>query len=177
MQPRSFDLALQAVEVACGDRHDRGVEHGRGGALELAGLRIDLVRQRDEGQGYGQRRGNGTLVGWVGVGMQQRNRDALDACRLHPAHGFGDGAGIGHQHCLAGVIDTLGEADAPLCRHLRGAARRQVEAVEMLAAGAADVEHVLEAARRDQRHRFDAILDDGVGDQRRAVHEVGHVPG
>ena len=54
---------------------------------------------------------------------------------------------------------------------------RQVEPVEMLAAGAADIEHVLEALGGDQRHGLDAVLDDGVGHQRRAVHQVVDVDG
>jgi hypothetical protein len=47
---------------------------------------------------------------------------------------------------------------------LRGATRWQIEPVEMLAAGPADIEYVLEAARGDQGNRFDPILHDGVGD-------------
>jgi hypothetical protein len=47
----------------------------------------------------------------------------------------------------------------------------------MLASGTADIEHVLEALGGDQRHGLDAVLDDGVGHQRRAVHEVVDVDG
>jgi hypothetical protein len=43
MEARPLDLALQAVEIARGDGHHRGIQHRRGGALELAGLGIDLV--------------------------------------------------------------------------------------------------------------------------------------
>ena len=91
---------------------------------------------------------------------------------LTRGHRVGDRGGVGRQHGRAGMVDALGQADAPIRRHLRGAARRQVEAIEMLASAAADIEHVLEAARRHQRHRLDAILDDGVGDQGRAVDEI-----
>jgi hypothetical protein len=75
------------------------------------------------------------------------------------------------------MIDAFGEADAPLGRDLGSALWRQVEAVEMLAAGAADIEHVLEALGGDQRHGLDAVLDDGVGHQRRAVHQIVDVDG
>ena len=75
------------------------------------------------------------------------------------------------------MIDAFGQADAPLGRDLGGAPWRQVEPVEMLAAGAADIEHVLEALGGDQRHGLDAVLDDGVGHQRRAVHQIVDVDG
>ena len=42
----------------------------------------------------------------------------------------------------------------------------------MLAAAAADIEHVLEAAGRHQGDRLDPVLDDGVGDQGRAVDQI-----
>jgi hypothetical protein len=43
MQAGALHLALQAVEVAGGDRHDRGVEHRRCRALELARLGIHFM--------------------------------------------------------------------------------------------------------------------------------------
>ena len=120
MQARALHLALQAVEVAGGDGHHRGVEHGRRGALELARLGIDLVRQRDEGQRCRQRLADGAFMRGVGIGMEERDGDAFDAGRLHPGHGIGDRGGVGRQHGRAGVIDPLGQPEAALRRHLRG---------------------------------------------------------
>ena len=172
VQARAFHLALQAVEVAGGDRHDRGVEHGRRGALELARLGIHFVRQRDERQRRRQCLADRALMRRIGIGMEERDGDAFHAGRLDAGHRVGNRGVVGRQHGRAGMIDTLGQADAPIRRHLRGAARRQVEAIEVLASAAADIEHVLEAARRHQRHRIDPILDDGVGDQGGAVDEI-----
>lgn len=177
MQARALDLVLKTVEVARGDGHDRGVQHGRCGALELAGLGIDLVRQRHEGQGRLQRGAERTLVYGIGVGVQQRHRDALHAARRRAAHDLGDRGGIGRLYRGTRMIHALGQRDAPFHRNLRRTPGRQVEAIEMLAAGAADIEHVLEAFGGDQRHGLDAILDDGVGHQRRAVHEIVDVDG
>ena len=112
------------------------------------------------------------LMRGIGIGMEERDGDAFHAGRLDAGHRVGDRGVVGRQHGRAGMIDTLGQADAPIRRHLRGAARRQVEAIEVLASAAADIEHVLEAARRHQRHRIDPVLDDGVGDQGGAVDEV-----
>ena len=177
VQARALDLALQAVEIARGDGHYRGVQHRRGGALELAGLGIDLVRQRHEGQRRLQCRAERAFVRRIGVGMQQRHRHALHAARRRALHGLGDRVGIGGAHGDARMIDAFGQTNAPLGRDLGSALWRQVEAVEMLAAGAADIEHVLEALGGDQRHGLDAVLDDGVGHQRRAVHQIVDVDG
>ncbi len=172
MQARALHLPLQPVEVAGGDRHDRGVEHGGRRALELAGLGIDLVRQRDERQRGRQRLTDGPLMGRIGIGMEERDGDAFHAARLHLGHGLGDRGGVGRQHGRPGVIDPLSQPEAAFRRNLRRTARRQVEAIEMLPAATADIEHVLEARGRHQGHRFDPVLDDGVGDQGRAVNEI-----
>ncbi len=177
MQPGTLHLALQAVEIAGGDRHDRGVEDGRRRALEFARLGIDRVRQREVGRDPGERGRHRLLVRGVGVGVQQRDGDALDPGRADGGRRRGEGGRARLQHRPAGMVHALGEADPALRRHLRRRAGQGVEAVEVLAPGAADVEHVLEPVGGDQRHRLDPVLDDGVGDERRAVDEVRDLGG
>jgi hypothetical protein len=76
------------------------------------------------------------------------------------------------------VVDALGQADSALGGHLRGRPRRHFEPIERLPpAATADIEHVLEALRGDQGHRLDTILDDGVGHQGGAVHQIVDIVG
>ena len=71
----------EAGQVALGDRLDVGREHGRAGALVLAPLASDLVR-RDGGYLrplLAHAREHRLLVARVGVGVEQADRDRLDA--------------------------------------------------------------------------------------------------
>ena len=172
VQPGAAHLALQPLEIARGDRHHRRVQHGGRRAFELARLRIDLVRQRDEGNLRLQRSAQGAFVGGVGIGVQERDRDAFHAAGGGLPHRFGDRRRVGGQEGVARMVDPLGQSDPAFGGDLRGTTGRQVEPVEMLASGAADIQHVLETARRHQHHRLHPVLDDGVGDQRRAVDQI-----
>ena len=71
----------------------------------------------------------------------------------------------------------LGHLEAQVARHERLGLGGQVEAVEVRAGSARDLEHVAEAARGDEADGRAAPLDDGVGDQRRAVRQRGPRPG
>ena len=80
---RSLERALQPVQIAADDRLQIGVERGRRGALEFADLRQDLVRGDDMivGPDGARRRGGGALVGGIGVGVDEDDRQRLGALR------------------------------------------------------------------------------------------------
>ena len=79
--PASARRRLDPLEVALDDRPDHGVDDGRGGAEVLAELGRDLGRERDRHarQLLGEDRADAPLVLGVDVGVQQADRDRLDA--------------------------------------------------------------------------------------------------
>ena len=82
MQPRAVASALEKlVQVDPGHRHQRRVEHRRTGPLELARFRVDLVRQRDVPHRAVEPRRQRLLVHRVGIGVEQGDRDGVDAER------------------------------------------------------------------------------------------------
>jgi hypothetical protein len=127
----------------------------------------------DVGHGLGEALAQACLVGWVGVGMQERDRDRLDAAGRDP---LGEGldvvvARFGEHRPV--LVEALGDLEAQLFGHLGRRLGRQVEAVERAPVLAADGEGIGEARGGDQGDLGQAALDDGVGDRRCAVHQVG----
>jgi hypothetical protein len=68
-------------------------------------------------------------------------------------------------------VHPLGHLEAQVPWHERIRLGGQVEAVEMRAVLPRDLEHVAEPARGDEAHGRGAPLDDGIGDQCRAMRE------
>ncbi len=113
----------------------------------------------------------GALVLGVGVGVQEADGDRLDALR---AAGVGDGVELGElerDEDAAVAVDPLAHLEAQPPRHerLRLAAD---EVVHVGPVSAADLEHVAEAARGDERRQGAVALGQRVDDDRRAVDEV-----
>ena len=113
----------------------------------------------------------GALVLGVGVGVQEADGDRLDALR---AAGVGDGVELGElewNEDVAVAVDTLAHLEAQPPRHERlGLAADEV--VHVGPVPAADLEHVAEAARGDERGQGTGALGQRVDDDRRAVDEV-----
>ena len=86
------EARLQALHIAADLRPDIGVHHRRRHALELAVLAQDLVRQRQIGvrQRLADHRAGRALVLGIGVGVQEADRDRLDAVGLQRLAGLGD---------------------------------------------------------------------------------------
>ena len=116
----------------------------------------------------------GALVLGVGVGVQEADGDRLDALR---AAGLGDGVELGElewDEDVAVAVDTLAHLEAQPSRHERlGLAADEV--VHVGPVSAADLEHVAEAARGDERGQGALALGQRVDDDRRAVDEVPDV--
>ena len=75
--PSARSALLQPRQIAAQHRQDIGVDRGRRGALVLARLRQHVDRGGDGelGEGGGERRGGRPLVGRVGVGVEEADRD------------------------------------------------------------------------------------------------------
>ena len=178
-RPRVAQLregALQAVQIARHERPHVGVGDGGGGALVLAGLRADGRRQADaDGRvQLGQDGADALLVHRVGVGVDQRHGDRLDAL---VGDAFGDLAhGLLVERPANGAmhVEALGHREAQLARH-QGRRLDDVDVVLVEAALVGDLDHVAEAVGGDQGGLGAFALDDGVGGERGAVHEQADV--
>ena len=166
---------FQVVHVRGRQRHDAGAQRRGRRPLVLAGLGIDPVRERDEGEALAQPRAQGLLVGRVGVGMQQRDGDRLGPARFDAPDRVRHRVRVQRGHDPAVVVEPLGHLEAARGGHLRCELGRQVEPVEVAPVLAPDGERVREAARGDQRDLGVLALDDGVGDDGGAVDQVVHV--
>ena len=89
MPPR---LELQALHIAADLRTDVGVHHRGRHALELAVLAQDVVRQRqiDVRHRLADHRAGDALMLRIGVGVQEADRDRLDAGGLERLAGLRD---------------------------------------------------------------------------------------
>ena len=181
-QQRRLDAALgharvEALDVGGDDRHDVGVEDGRHAALVLAEYRQHLARQRQQRAGdlLGEDLGDASLVRGVGVAVQQNDGDGADALRPDGAGGLAHGGLVEGSELAPVRPDAAGDLEDVLGRHgalgldpgeQAGAARHVL---------AADLEHVLEAVRGDERGAGALALEDQVGGNRGAVQDAGDV--
>jgi len=163
---------LDGIEIAGGERHHGGAQHGRGGAFVFARFRIDAIGHRHIGAALANARGEPLLVRRIGVGMQQRYRHRLGADarkRADQSIDFLLGEGLKHATLM---VEPFAGLQASIVRHQRVELRRQVETVEVAPVLPADGERVGEAGGRDQRGARELALHDRVGDHGGAVDEV-----
>ena len=169
------EAALQLGEVFGGDGHGGGVVGGGGGAFVFAGFGVHLVGERDVGDDAVQAFGDALFVGRVGVGVEEADGDAGDGLLAQP----GDEAiefGVGERfEDGAVVVEAFMEAEAAGGGYEGRGFRGDVEAIEVPAAEAADLEQVLEAGGGDEGDGGEAFLDDGVGDAGGSVDEAAEV--
>ncbi len=85
-RPRVAHLVLEPPQVAADDGCRVGVEHGRGGALVLAPLARDAVRERDGhvAQLLAQDLRRAQLVGRIDVGEEEGDRHGAETLVAHP---------------------------------------------------------------------------------------------
>ena len=164
---------LERVHVAAQDGRAVGVRDRRRRALELRRLGQDVGRERDvqARQLLEQDLARPPLVRRVHVRVDEADRDRLDLARpqlaRRTARTESSSSGVDH---VARVVDALVDLEPVPARDER---RRRVpqDVVELGAVGAADLEHVAEAARRDERRVRAVARDDGVRRHGRAVEE------
>src|SRR5229473_1690946 len=106
----------------------------------------------------------------IGIGMKEREGDALHVLRAQVGRECAHGGFIERQpHCTM-RIDALGDGEA------QGARRQWLRLIDrkvvlIVAALSTDIEHVAETFRRDKRRLRAAAFYDGVGCERRAMNE------
>ena len=109
-------------------------------------------------------------MGGIGVGMKEGDGDAFHVLRAQSWHQRPHGGFVKRQPHAAMRVDALRHREAKRARHQR---LRLVdrEIILIVAALGADIEHVAETFRRDQRRLRAPAFDDGVGCERGAVNE------
>ena len=166
------------AEVEFHRRADIGVDHGRAGALVLADLRQHLGRQGDErsrqlgaeagadlllmdriGEGVDQADGHRLHLGGADSGDHR-----LEACLIEGPHDAAVGADALHGF----------ESQAPWHERRRLLPQGGIEPRD---AHAAQLQHVAEALRGDQRGAGALVLEDGVGGNRAAMQHLCNVLG
>ena len=173
-----LELALEVVEVLGHQRHDVDVGAGGRGPLVLADLRHDLGRagHGHRGQKLDAEVRQRALVDRVAVGVQEADRDGLDARVLEPRDGRAGARLVQRREHAAVGLDALRDLEPQVARHQR---RRLVdeEVVHVVAAFAPDLDRVAEARRREEPRPRALALDQRVGGQRGPVDQRADIGG
>ena len=169
--------SLEALEIAVDDGPNVSRDDSRRGALVLTELAGDVGRRRyqDARKQLVENLGDARLVRWIDIGVDETHGDGLE-CPL--AQGgrqvLGDGVLVqGHGNGAVGE-HALADLEAVASVHQRGwLLVGQVE--HTLAIVALQEQDVPEARRRHEGDPGAAALQDGVGDDGGAVHQVLHL--
>jgi len=167
--------SLEVFQIAGHQRRHVDVGRRRRGALVLADLGHDLRRARDRhvrGDLADQRR-QPSLVHRVHVGVQQADRDRLDALGDQLADDPARSVLVEGLPDLAIGQEPLAHFAAKPPRH-EGRRRIDEEVVHVVAAFVADLERVAEALGGQERRPRALALDERVGRERRAVDDRPH---
>ena len=122
----------------------------------------------------GEQRRDAFLVLGVGIGMEQAHGNALDAAGLELLREALDLAFIERHLDLAVRARAFLDAEAPRAWDQHDP-RLGLAGVDLLAEVTPDLEHVLEARRRDQRALGQAPLQDGIRRDGGAMEECGDI--
>ena len=163
----------EAVQIGRDDRNGAGVDRHRGRALELPQLARDVGGDRDVRGGVFLQDDlpGAALMGRVGVGMEEAERDGANAeGRDAPRHRAGGVLVERVQHIarVAHALDDL-EAQVPRDDRLR---LDPLEVIHARVVGAHDLQHVPKSSGRDQRGLRQLSLKQRVEHHGRAMHEV-----
>jgi hypothetical protein len=166
----------EPAEIASRQRLDVGVQDSGRGALVLADLGKHLVRRRhgDTGQRSPHHLGGASLIRGVAVGVEETDGHRLDACCPQALDRSLHAGRIHRLQDLARGIRPLADAEAQAAAH-DGLGHAHLQVVEVVSVLAPDLQHVLEPRGGEERRARARELDDRVGDERGAVHDVGDV--
>ena len=162
----------EPLQVALGDRLHVARQHRRVRALVLAPLARDLVRgdRADLGPQPADLGEHRLLVGRIGVGVEQADRDRLDALGAEVVEDRRQPVQVQRRALGARRREPAADLAAQEARHERR--RLLVEQVEEVRpVPARDLEAVAEPGRRDQAGRDALALGQSVDHDRRAVGE------
>ena len=169
-------LALEVRQIAIHQRLHIGIGAGRDRARIFAQLRHDVGGERHEqvGKFALDQRAHRLLVRRVGVGMQEADRDRLDAVIHEPAQRGAHRVEVERRDTRPSRSIALADLQPVAARDQRlGKAEEQV--VDVVALLGPHLEHVAEALRREQAEPRAAPLDQRIGDERRAVHDLADI--
>ena len=107
----------------------------------------------------------------IAVGVEEADRDRLDALRRQPLRDRAHLVRIERRQHVAVAIHALGDFQAVAAGDQR-IGKLQEQIVDVVALLRAHLENITEAARGDQSKPGAVSLDQRVGDQRRAMHDV-----
>jgi len=166
---------LETIEVLRHQGLDVGIGGSRGHPLVFAHLARNAGTggYRQIGDALSDGFGDFSLMRIVHVGVQEADRHCVDAkpgdllrdpCHLVFVQRRSDRA-IG--------IDALAQFDTVMVRHER-LRNFEIEIVQFVADLACDRQHVARALRYDESGARAFSLDEGVGNERRPVHELGN---
>ena len=166
-------LGLDLRDVAVHQRLHKGIGEGRGGALVLAQFRDHLRRQRDRdlGELAGGKLGNRPLMHRVAIGVEERDGDRLDTC---PRQRLDLDAHLVEieraQHPAVTRYALVDLAPQRARRQRLGEFEKQV--VDVVTLLDPHLDDVAEALGGQQSDLGAAALDDRIGDECGAVHEI-----
>ena len=136
-----------------------------------SGTMLDDSETATSGQLLGEDRADPLLVDRVGVGVQQADRDRLDALLGERPGDRPDRVLVERDEHLAVPVEPFRDPEAQRPRDERDGLL-ELDVVQRRPDLAADLEDVAEALGRDQRGPRDLALDDRVGRHGRAVDDV-----
>ena len=171
-------LRLETDEVARHPRLDVGVGAGRGLALVLPDLGAYLTRKGDAelGEGGVQDLAHPPLVGGVRVGVQQPDRDRLDAVPLEPGEERPHRILVEGNQDLARMVHPLGDRPAQGPGH-EGGRPIDGDIVLLEAVLEGHLDRVPEPFGDEKRGLRAGALDEGVGREGRAVDKEADAAG
>ena len=170
---------LQALQIRREDRADVGADGRGAGALELLDLGQHLARRdrpaRRQARRAGARRGCASCSGLRKLNSSETATASTRAAFSAAISGVDLGLGQRRDDRAVGA-DALGDLEAAVARNER---RRRVleQVVEVGAGRAAQLQHVAEAARGDERGARALLLEDGVGDDGGGMRQQADVGG
>ena len=165
---------LETLQIAAGEALHVDVGKRGRGAVVLADLGDDLAGQRaaDLGRVRPQQLADRLLVRRIAIAVQQAYRDGLDALGAQSVDQAQHLVRVERRQHAAVGEKPLVQLEAQMARRQRGRPLHE-QIVHVVAVLAPDLDGVAKAARGDQRGARALALDQGVGEQRGAVHHVG----
>ena len=175
-EPPGTQLALQLRDIAAHQRLHVGIRAGRVAALVFPQLRHHVGRNRhgDIGERGAHDRGGFAFVRRISVGVEEADRDRLDALRHQPLRHGAYVLGVERRQHVAVAIHPFANFQAMAARHQRiGELQEQI--VDVVALLGSHLQNVAEAACGDQAEARAAALDQRIRHQRCAVHDIADV--
>ena len=167
-------LGCEALEVASHERKEVGVDDGGGGALILPVLGEDVAAEGDGelGEGTAQDIGGQLFMAGIAETVEEADGEALRCGRGQLLGGACEGGLVEGGQYIAIFIQPFDgfEAQVGGCQ---GIGADLVEIVEMGPVLAADLDDVDETGGGEQGGAGAAALEQGVGGDSCAVHELG----